>query len=158
MTGFIASPPEPASPAGAKVEAGPFWPDIDLNTARDIVRIGSSTIPDARLIAAVEGAIISVDNDLADWRAVQEDAGFTTLAGVSDRQINGKPRLAVLWQRAVLATATADLMETHRDVTATKEGAARAEEILPTADDHRRNAVQAVRDIKGKRRITSELI
>lgn len=158
MSGFIASPPSPASPAGAKVTGGPFWPDLDLNAFRGSVRIGGSEIPDARLIPAVEGAIISVDYDLKRWRQAHQSAGIEALADVDPEQINGRNRLVVLWERAVKAYACADLMETHRDLSATNEGARRAEENLPTADDHRRNAVQAVRDIMGDCRIIAELV
>jgi len=38
------------------------------------LRIGAGTIPDTRLIVEIEGAVISVDNDLATWPTDQEAA------------------------------------------------------------------------------------
>ncbi|MDC7675370.1 head completion/stabilization protein [Asticcacaulis machinosus] len=158
MSGFIASPPEPASAPGSKVTGGAFWPDIDLNNFRDTMRIGGSTIPDPRLIKAIEAAIITVTADLREWRLDKLSEGHPSLAAVSDEEINGEKALVVIWKRAVMSFATADLMETHRDVSATNEGAKRAEEQLPTAADHRRNGVHAIRDILGVSRTTVELI
>lgn len=163
--GMTASPAPPDSAPGSTVAMGPFWPEIALADVRDIMRVGGTTIPDPRLIEALRAAIVSVDEELADWKAAQLDAGYETLLDVPSATMaadgSGVPtltRLSWTWRRAVLAMATADLTETHRDLTATREGAARAEEIMPTADDHRRNATHAIRDILGVPRTAVELI
>ncbi|GGZ32097.1 hypothetical protein GCM10011273_17690 [Asticcacaulis endophyticus] len=122
------------------------------------MRIGGSTIPDPRLIEAIEGAIITVNGDLRDWRLDRLAEGHALLSAVSPDEVNGEKALVVIWKRAVMAFAAADLMETHRDVSATNEGAKRAEEQAPTACDHRRNGVHAIRDILGVTRTTVELI
>ncbi len=150
--GLVASPPDPDSPLGETVAFLPFWPSVDVNAFRNTMRIGGNNIPDDRLKFALEGALVSVDNDLADWKATQINAGHATLDDVADA------RASACWLRAVRALATADLMETHRDVTATREGEARAEELVPTAADLRRVAVHAIRDILGVGRTTIELI
>jgi hypothetical protein len=70
MTGspLIALPPVPASPDGATVAGDAWWPAIDRNAARDALRLGE-VITDARLVAALEGAWMTVTGDLAQWQA-----------------------------------------------------------------------------------------
>ena len=160
MSGFIASPVPPASPAGAKITGGTFWPDIDLNAFRDAMRVGGSTVPDPRIIPALRDAMITVGKDLKAWRLANISAGYVTLATIpcDDDEIDGESAYVGLWRRAVYATATADLVETHRDLTATAEGARRAEEFMPAAGDHRRNAIRAVRAILGRPGISVDLL
>jgi len=160
MSGFIASPASPALPAGAKVIGGPFWPDIDLNQFLDTMRVGGATITAPRLKAAVTDACIIVGRDLKAWRLAKIAAGYTTLFTVpcDDDEIDGESAYVAQWRRAVYATATADLVETHRDISATAEGARRAEEFIPTAADHRRNAIRAIRAILGRPGISVDLV
>lgn len=156
---IIISPPEAASPAGASVSAGVFWPAIDLNNFRDTMRVGNATIPDPRLIAALKGAIITASRDLKDWRESQVAAGHETLAAVPSEEFgDDETELTLLWTRAVCSYATADLIETHPDITATKAGVDKAEDIASAVCTHQRNGLNAVRDILGCTRITSELI
>ena len=149
--------PSPSQP-GAKVAAGPFWPDVDLNDLRDAMRIGNSTITDKRLIPAIQGAVLTLDQDLAAWRAEREAEGNASLSACPSPEIGEESRLVVLYRRAVYAYAAADLVETHGDITATAVVVDKREANICTADDHRRNGVQAIRDIKGKRRISARLL
>lgn len=158
MSGFISSPAPAATPPGTTLACGPFWPDIDVNAFRDSQRIGGTLIADARVQDALMSAVITVDGDLADWRTTQETAGSASLADVGSPEIGGESRLVRLWRRAVYSYATADLRETHGDVTATGTGQSRAGELDMSAEDHRRNALHAVRDIKGTGRTAVELI
>lgn len=158
MSGFITSPAPAPTPPGVTLACGPFWPDIDVNHFRDAQRIGGTAIPDARVKGALLDAVLTVDGDLALWRVLQEEAGHATLVAVPASQIGGKSRLVLLWQRAVYSHATADLRETHGDLTATGTGQARGELLDMSAEDHRRNAIHAIRDIKGVGRTAVELI
>jgi hypothetical protein len=155
---FIVSPALAETTPGASVSAGAFWGNIDMNNARDVIRIGSATIPDARLRDAICGAIITVTSELESWRAAQLIAGYQTLASVPSDTIDSVSKKVLLFKRAVLAHAAADLIETHRDVTASTEGISRAEDFITTAADHRRSATYAIRDILGKRRTKVSLI
>lgn len=155
---FVAVPPEDATPEGQKVACGPFWPDIDINDFRNKMRVGGTTLPAARLQEAIEGAVLTALNDLIDWQAAQTALGYDTLADVPSIALGGETRLTIAWRRAVYAYATADLTETHRDMGATPTGMNRTEPVILSADDHRRNGLQAVRDILGVNRVTSELI
>lgn len=158
MSGFISSPAPAATPPGTEVDFGPFWPKVDVNHFRDSQRIGGTAIPDTRLIDALTGAALAVDHDLSAWRAAQEAAGAAELNDVAQPQIGADKRLVLLWRRAVYSFATADLAETHRDVTATGTGQARAPEQDNRADDHRRNGLHAIREILGVNRTAVELI
>ncbi|MDD3799369.1 MAG: head completion/stabilization protein [Novosphingobium sp.] len=158
MSGFVSSPAAPASAPGTVLECGPFWPDIDLNGFRDSQRIGGTLIPDNRVKDALQGAVMTVDADLDEWRTAQEEGGHARLADVPSTQIGTETRHVLLWRRAVYAYATADLVETHRDVTATGNGQAAAPELDQRAEDHRRNALHAIRAILGKGRTAVELI
>lgn len=158
MSGFVSSPALPVTPPGGKLECGPFWPDIDINHFRDSQRIGGTLIPDHRVKDALIGAVMSAEGDLGAWRQAQEEAGHSGLDLVPSPKIGGETQLALLWRRAVYAFATADLVETHRDVTATGSAASAMGELDQRADDHRRNAIHAIRAILGKGRTTVELI
>lgn len=158
MSGFISSPAPPASQPGGKLECGPFWPDIDINHFRDSQRIGGTLIPDNRVKDALLGAVMAVEADLGAWRAGLEEGGHGSLADAPSVQIGGINRLVLLWRRAVYALATADLVETHRDVTATGNAPSALAEPDQRAEDHRRNAIHAIRDLLGKGRSTVELI
>jgi hypothetical protein len=155
---FIVSPTPAETPPNASVSAGDFWGSIDMNNARDVIRIGSATIPDARLRAALRAAIITVTSELEAWRLTQQSAGYQSLSSVPCDTIDAISIKVLLFQRAVLAHTCADLIETHRDLTASTEGASRAEDFIPTAEEHRRNATYAIRDIVGKRRTKVSLI
>lgn len=66
--------------------------------------------------------------------------------------------LTVLYTRAVRFHAGAELAELHRDLSATTDGQTRAEPQLLTAEDYRKHATAAIRDILGVPRTTVELI
>lgn len=158
MSGFVSSPAPAATAPGTELDFGPFWPNIDINHFRDAQRIGGTAIPDPRLADALMGAVLAVEHDLAVWRAAREAEGTNRLEDVAQASVGTDKRLVLLWRRAVYAFATADLAETHRDVTATATGQVRGTELDCRADDHRRNGIHAVREILGVNRTAVELI
>lgn len=155
---FVALPPAPTSPDASKVDGDGWYPDIDCNTMRDALRI-TDQITHQRLVGAIEGGLLTVEGELAFWRATQESAGFATLAAVEPlRMIGGQHRLTLLYTRAVRFSAAAELAELHRDLSATTDGQTRAEPQTLTAEDYRKLATHAVRDILGTPRVAVELI
>ena len=158
MSGFISSPAPAATLPGVMLECGPFWPDIDINHFRDSQRIGGTLIPDQRVKDALLGGVMAMEADLGAWRAALEEGGSASLADAPQTQIGTEQRLLMLFRRAVYAYATADLVETHRDVTASGPAQSASGELDQRADDHRRTAIHAVRDMLGVRRTTVELI
>ncbi|MCC2602758.1 head completion/stabilization protein [Sphingopyxis yananensis] len=158
MSGFVSSPAPQVTPAGKMLACGPFWPDLDINHFRDTQRIGGTLIADPRVEMALQNAVLTADGDLGAWRGAAERAGAVRLADVPSAMIGGKARLALLWRQAIYALATAELIETHRDVTATGTGQSRGDALDDRAEDHRRTAIHAIRAIKGVKRTAVELI
>ncbi|WP_054530301.1 head completion/stabilization protein [Erythrobacter sp. SG61-1L] len=154
----ISTPPLPASPDGSTIDAGEWWPTIDVNQVRDQVNIGGA-IPHARLVEALQQGMISAIDELADWQAAQIAAGHADLGAVPPAvTVDGKPRRELLFLSAVCSFAAARLAERNPDLTATREGSDRADQRRDMADDLRREATHAIRQIMGKPRTNSELI
>lgn len=155
---FVALPASPTSPKSSVVAGDGWYPDIDCNAMRDALRI-TDQVTHARLVGAIEGGLLTVEGELAWWRATKESEGFAALAEVDpERTIGGEHRLTVLYTRAVRFHAGAELAELHRDLSATTDGQTRAEPQLLTAEDYRKHATAAIRDILGVPRTTVELI
>lgn len=154
MSGLVANAPAPAVP---KIDAGDWYPDIDLADLRAIVSIDGS-ISNERLTECVAIALNSVMDELADWQTQQVALERATLADVPARTINGTSSVVLLFQRAVYATVKAELTERYRDFDSTDAGQRRAEQMDLTVDDYRRTARYAIRDILGRPRITAELL
>jgi len=155
---FVALPANPASPPGSVVAGDGWYPGVDCSALRAVLRIGE-TVTHPRLVAAIEGAQLTVEKELAEWRAAREAEGAASLAAVEpDRQSGGQHRLTLLYTRAVRFHAAAELAETHRDLTATQDGQARADTEATTAEEYLRRATYAVRDILGESRTAVELI
>lgn len=79
---LISVPPAPASPPNAVTGADDWWPGIDRNAARDALRLGE-IITDARLIMALQGAMLTVAGDLAQWQAELVAMGAANLTVVT---------------------------------------------------------------------------
>lgn len=155
---FTAVPPAPQSPAGSVVSAGSWWPAIDLNAVRAVLRLGD-TVPHARLVNAVQGAMITVLGELRDWQADRVAEGFAALAAIAPTPvIDGKTLPELSFVRAVQFAAGAEIADLYRAVSATNEANARADAQTLTADDYRRMCTHAVRDILGSTRTAVELI
>jgi len=158
MSSLIAVPPAPQSPENTVVAADGWYPEIDCNETRNVLRLGDVITHD-RLVEALRGGMLAISGELRDWRQVQEAAGKTSLDDVApEESVDGLTRLRLLWIRAVRYAAAAELAETHRDITATTEGQIRADAQVQTAADFRRQMTWAVRDILGTSRTAVELI
>lgn len=163
MTSFnaIAAPtltPEPTPSADELVVENIAWfPSIDLDAMRKAIRL-NGTVTNERLREAVISAIDEVNRELACWRAPIESAGTASLADVPADAIGGESVQLARYRRAVYFIARADLVEKYRDFDSTKSGAADADELVTTIDSDRRNARNAINDIRGVARTTIELI
>ncbi|SDE41442.1 head completion/stabilization protein [Paraburkholderia lycopersici] len=163
MTSFNAisapsiTPEPPPAPTDLIVENIAWFPSIDLGRMREDVRL-DGTVTHARLREAVIAAIDDVNRELASWRATQEAAGAAQLADVPADSIGGESVQLSRYRRAVYFLARADLTEKYRDFDSTKSGAADADERMTTIDADRRNARNAINDMRGLARTTIELI
>jgi hypothetical protein len=111
-----------------------------------------------RLRAALVDAVLSVNDDLRSWQAMQQAAGHMTLEAVPTGQIDGKPSHLHRYLRAVCCEARAGLIERYRDYDATAAGDRKAEALMQAVEDLRRDARWAISDIVGRSRSTVALI
>lgn len=153
MSGFVAS--APAQPFTLTNDG--FWPDIDANHLRERQRIGGN-VSNARLEEAAVAAIISVNRELRPLKLRYMAQGHETLKDVPAEQINNESELVHTYRRAIYSTASAEVAERYRTYSATNSGAAKGEEEEQSADDYRRDARFAIRDLLGISRTTVELL
>lgn len=147
MAGFTSVPPPPASPEEAAVAADGWFPAVDVNDLRARIRIGDGVVTHARLVAAIEGAMLTAFRALAAWRSAMALAGHENLAAVPCAQINERSSATLIWERIITMYAAAEVADLHRDISATDQGALRAENERLTADDYRRLGHAAVADM-----------
>ncbi|SFU01412.1 head completion/stabilization protein [Halomonas saccharevitans] len=139
------------------LENNGFWPAITPADFREATRLdGTVTAP--RLVQALQVAMADVNRQLADWQAKRQDGGAATLGDVIAPIWALPNHYALLYRRAVYATAHASLLERYRDVSATNESDERGEAKDEAADDLRRDARWAVAEIEGRDHTTVELI
>jgi hypothetical protein len=153
MSGFVASAP---APAFILTNDG-FWPDIDANHLRERQRIGGN-VTNARLEEAAVAAMISVNRELRTLKLRYMAAGADTLADVPAEQIQDESELVHTYRRAIYSTASAEIAERYRTYSATNTGTAKGEEEEQSADDYRRDARFAIRDLLGISRATVVLL
>ncbi len=153
MSAFVAS----GTVDSGHINTDPFWPSIDLDGLRATLRIDGSVTP-ARLETAVIAAAINLNNELSEWRAAQQAAGYATLAEVPGGRIKDVSVKVHLYRRAIEAGTGAEVCERYRDYSATNTGSDKAEALTPNIDDYRRDLRWAVRDFLGRSRTTVELI
>ena len=131
---------------------------MDLAALRAAVRIDTNVSAE-RLRTTALDAILFVNRDLAPWRALREFSGATSLAVVTPALlVGGQDGRALLYRRAVAALCAAELKDTMRDSVTSPAGHDRADDLQTAADTHRRDALWALRDLKGHGRVTVELI
>ncbi|MBT2339469.1 MULTISPECIES: head completion/stabilization protein [Pseudomonas] len=153
MSGFVAG----GAVASGHINTNAFWPSIDLDDLRATLRIDASvTAP--RLETAVIAAVLSVNRELSEWRAVQQAVGYAELADVPGESVNGVPVLVYLYRRAIEAATGAEVCERYRSYDTTHSGSQNADDLTPTIDEYRRDLRWAVRDFLGINRTTVELI
>ena len=154
-SGFL--PTNPTNKDEGEVSSAKFWPVINLNTLRAIMRT-DGTITTERLRHAVIDAVAAVNSDLSGWAINRQGDGYTALADVPSESIATESVLVHWYRRAVYSMARANLYERYLDSSATAEAVKDAEPRNLTADDLYRDARFAIRDILGTTHTTVELI
>lgn len=157
MNGFVATAPTGSTTPADTIGNDGWFPDLSMSVLRDTLRL-DGTVTDIRLRESARYAIAHVNHDLAGFAAQHQDSGITALDDVSAATIDGESRLVMLYRRAVASMVKADLIERYRDYDSTDSAQRRALEMDPGADEQRRNARWAVRDILGKPHSVVELI
>lgn len=160
MTGIVfANTPAQGkqTPAEAHIESGPFWPQIDLNQMRSIMRIDNNTTSERLYHSAIE-ATAHVNSQLRGYRLAAQQAGHTRLSETGDETINGQSTQETHYHRAVYCYTKAQLLEKYADTDATGHTGTRAEAKQEQAEDYRREAHFAIAAILGRRRCDAALI
>lgn len=134
-----------------------FFPTIRLLEVRNAMRI-DGTVTNERLKHAIIEAMATVNFDLRDFRKKHQANGKRSLEDCDDEEINGTNLLEYQYKRAVYSLATANLYERYRSFDSTKDGNDKADELLNTSGDLRRDYHFAVRDMLGTQRLITELI
>lgn len=158
MSGFIATAPVPPADASIDAIANDGWfPTLSIADTRNTVRL-DGTVTDERLRAALVNAMMDVNRQLRSFKAERAALGQASLEAASAGElVDGKPRLVLLYLRAVMCSAKADLTERYRDFDADAANP-RLKDGEPSTDEQRRNAQWAVRDILGQSHVFVELI
>ena len=158
MSGFVATAPVPPADDPADAIANDGWfPPLSMGDTRNTVRL-DGTVTDQRLRAALVNAMMDVNRQLRSFKAERIALGQGSLEAASVSElIDGKPRLVLLYLRAVMCSAKADLTERYRDFDADAANP-RVKDAEPATDEQRRNAQWAVRDILGQSHVFVELI
>lgn len=154
MSGFIAN--GVSTPVEA-IQSDGWWPVVKPDDIRSCMRLDGS-ISAERLRYTLVAAISTVNDELQAWKQVQTLAGHTSLGEVPAESIDGTSRLVHLYLRAIACCAAAEVAERYRSFDATDSANQRADDLSPSIDELRRDMRNAIRDFKGVRRITVELI
>lgn len=158
MSGFVAPPPTGTGSSGSDALQNDGWfPDLTLSGIRHSIRT-DGTVTDQRLRDSVLYAMGHVNQQLAAWKLARQAEGAQNLGDVEGGNLGGGSRLALLYRRAVCASASADVMERYRNFDSTASAERRALDNDPSIAEQMRNARWAVRDILGQPHATVELI
>lgn len=134
-----------------------FFPDIQLSEIRNAMRI-DGTVTNERLKHSALDAMQTVNRDLKDFRLKAQTQGKSRLSVCDEERINDESELSYLYKRAVFCLTTANLYERYRSFDSTREGDQKADQLIDTAGDLKRDYHFAVRDILGGNRMIAELV
>ena len=118
VPGVVIPPPGVSEPV---IKNTPFFPDVDPKRVREEMRL-EQTVSPVRLRRAIKTAIAETNAELSDWREVQLDAGYATLADVPTDKLDGESVRVFHYFNAVCSMTTATLYERFRGVDATAKG------------------------------------
>lgn len=142
-------------PVTVEISSGDFWPQLDSNEFRDIMRV-DGTVPNIRVEAVLIAANLRVNRELRPFAAKWAEA--QTMASIPADQINGQSVYVLEYRAAVFNEAKADLTERYRDYDSTNDGHDEADKLESNIEDYRRKAREAIRAILDQPRATVELL
>lgn len=121
------------------------------------------TVTTARLIPALQAAMLTVNCELQAWATEQRTRwGYAALADVPAPQVGGESAQVLRYRRAVHACLQADLAEANRVQDTLPAGMGKEARVLESLqvqiDEHRRRQRWAISDMLGIARSTIELI
>lgn len=156
---FVTPAAPPRAEAEPKVTNDPWFPDMDPAAVRAACRL-ESAVTTARLLPALQAAMLLVNEELADYRL--RHAEYGSLAGVPAMHVGGESAQVLRYRRAVHACVQAELAEAYRSMDTLPAGMSKDARVLEAltvrVDDYRRDMRWAISDLLGRQRTTVELI
>ena len=159
---FVATVNPPKPDVEPTVQNDGWMPDMEPSAVRAVCQL-DGTVTTARLIPALQAAMLSINAELQAWASEQRARyGYAALADVPAPQMGGVSAQVLRYRRAVHACLQADLAEAYRDLDTLPAGQGKESRVLSgyttKVDDHRRAQRWAISDLLGIARSTVELI
>ncbi|WBX38967.1 head completion/stabilization protein [Acinetobacter schindleri] len=148
--GFVAN--GNSTPSQIVIKSDSFYPNVDLDHIREIVRIDGA-VTDARLQQAIIEEVIDVNRLLKSLKDKADQ-----LSDLSTSEINDQPETDYLYLSAVANGVAAKINENYRNYDSSNSGAKKAEQAELTVDDYRRNKQWAILQLLGENHTVVELI
>ena len=169
LTGQSISPRAP-EPTTATVKNDGWWPDIDMVLLRDSVRLPSG-VTDKRLVHRTRQIVLSINNELAEWKAQRKSEGYARPADIpvedaedtTGQDAYDEHPLITHYLSAVYAEVDARLCEQYRQTDSTGRGEKNAQMLDPRVSEGFRDKdweVEAILNfnVPAHTKITVELI
>jgi len=148
--GFVAN--GNSTPSQIVIKSDSFYPHVNLDHIREIVRIDGA-VTNARLQQAIIEEVIDVNRLL---KSLKDKAA--QLSDLSTSEINDQPETDYLYLAAVANGVAAKVNENYRNYDSTNAGGKKAEDTELTVDDYRRNKQWAILQLLGENHTVVELI
>ena len=148
--------PSADQPADQVLQPDEFWPEVSLSELREVQRVDDN-VTDERALFELRNAIFEINPQLLLVRSAAIEAGSENFSEVYVSSYDME-RMTHQYKQAVYNEAKARLLENYRDISTTALGADKAKEMVGRIKTCRVRVVEAVRTIKGKPRLTAELI
>ncbi|ODN55777.1 head completion protein [Acinetobacter sp. 51m] len=148
--GFVAN--GNSTPSQIVIKSDSFYPNVDLDHIREIVRIDGA-VTNARLQQVTIEEVIDVNRLL---KSLKDKAA--QLSDLSTSEINDQPETDYLYLSAVANGVAAKVNENYRNYDSSNAGGKKAENAELTVDDYRRNKQWAILQLLGENHTVVELI
>ncbi|MGQ0883248.1 head completion/stabilization protein [Acinetobacter baumannii] len=148
--GFVAN--GNTTPSQIIIKSDAFYPSVDLDHIREIVRIDGA-VTNQRLQQVIIEEVIDLNRLL---KSLKEKA--TVLSDLAETQINDQPATDFLYLSAVANGVAAKVNENYRNYDSSNSGAKKAVQAEHTVDDYRRNRQWAIQQLLGENHTVVELI
>ena len=159
---FVATVNPPTPAVEPTVQNDGWMPDMEPTAVRAACQL-DGTVTTARLLPALQAAMLSINDELQQWASEQRLRwGYEALADVPAPQVGGESAQLLRYRRAVHACLQADLAEASRNQDTLPAGLGKEARVLESLqvqiDEHRRRQRWAISDLLGIARSTIELI
>lgn len=148
--GFVAN--GNTTPSQIIIKSDPFYPSVDLDHIREIVRIDGA-VTNQRLQQVIIEEVIDLNRLL---KSLKDKA--TVLSDLAETQINEQPATDFLYLSAVANGVAAKINENYVKYDSTNSGVNKAEELRLAVDEFRRNKQWAIQQLLGENHTVVELI